>query len=99
MARLKVDGIIEAVRYTSNGSIGVVRAYERRGAAWSDQVLLQRKELVEKLGKGKRFLTGQRKPYLGSLFETGTAVAIIGDHVVSEGITAARDQLAGVPVF
>jgi hypothetical protein len=99
MARLKVDGIIEAVRYTPNGRINVVRAYERHGAVWSDHVLLDRKELVERLNKGRRFMTGQRKPYLGSRFETGVAVRNFGDHVVTEGFTSARDQLAGVPVF
>jgi len=99
MARLKVDGIIEAVRYASNGKINVVRAYERRGAAWSDHVLLERRDLVEKLNKGKRFVIGRRKPYLGSLFETGAAVRVVGEHVVSEDLTAARDQLAGVPTF
>jgi hypothetical protein len=99
MARLKVDGIIEAVRYTSNGRINVVRAYERRGAAWSDHVLLERKELVESLNKGRRFMTGRRRPYLGGRFETGAAVRIVGDHIVTEGLTSPRDQLAGVPVF
>ena len=99
MARLKMDGIIEAVRYTANGKINVVRAYERRGAAWSDQILLERKDLVERLNKGKHFVTGQRKPYLGSLFETGPAVRLAGEHVVSDDRPPARDLLAGVPIF
>ena len=48
----KFDGVIEAVRYKS-GKIEVVRAYERRGATFSDHVLLDRKELLERLRGGK----------------------------------------------
>jgi len=47
----KVDGVIEAVRY-KNGQIVIVRAYERRGATFSDHVLLERKTLLERLQKG-----------------------------------------------
>ena len=32
----KIDGIIEAARY-KNGQITVVRAYERRGASFSER--------------------------------------------------------------
>ncbi len=99
MARLRVDGIIEAVRYSSSGRINLVRAYERRGPAWSDQVLLDRKDLIEKLNTGKRFVTGKRRPYLGSLFETGAPVRLVGGNVVSDDMVAVRDRLAGVPVF
>ena len=42
----KVDGVVEAVRYR-DGQIEVVRAYERRGAAFSDRLLLTRKEWTQ----------------------------------------------------
>jgi hypothetical protein len=99
MARKKLDGVIEAVRYTPDGKIAVVRAYERHGVVWSDHVLLERKELSERLNQGKLFVVGERKIYLGSVFETGKAVHQIEDNIVTEGQTSARDLLNGVPVF
>jgi hypothetical protein len=99
MARSKIDGVIEAVRYTSDGLITVARTYERRGAVWSDRILLGRDGLVEQLKKGKHYVTGSRKTYLGSVFETGSVVHYNGDHILSDGQTAARDLLSGVSIF
>jgi hypothetical protein len=99
MAHIKFDGVIEAVRYTPGGKISVVRAYRRRGAVWSDHLLLGRPELVEQLKSGKRFVTGARKEYLGGVFRTGSTVRYIDEHIVTEGQAALRDLLAGVSVF
>jgi len=99
MAGKKIDGVIEAVRYSSGGVLSVARSYERHGAVWSDRVLLERKELVEQLKKGKRFVTGVRKAYLGSVFETGPAVHYTDEHIVTDGQAAKRDLLVGVSVF
>ena len=99
MARAKIDGVIEAVRYTPRGEIAVVRTYERHGVVWSDYVLLERKELVERLKKGKRFVTGERKAHLGSVFETGPAVSYVDEHIVTDGQATAQDRLAGVSIF
>ena len=99
MARSKVDGIIEAVRYASNGKVELVRFYERHGAAWSDRLLIGRRELVEKLQAGKRFATGQRKTYLGSVFEIGSTVRYKGGQILSNGQAADRDSLADIPIF
>jgi hypothetical protein len=99
MARLKLDGVIEAVRYTQGGRIALVRAYERRGLVWSDHVLLERQVLSERLRQGKRFVVGERKNYLGSVFKTGLAVRQIKENIVTEGQTSERDLLNGVPVF
>jgi len=99
MAQKKLDGVIEAVRYTPGGKIAVVRAYERHGVVWSDHVLLERKELSQRLEQGKRFVVGERKLYLGSVFETGTAVRQMEGNIVTEGQTSGRDLLSGVPVF
>ncbi len=74
----KLDGVIEAVRYAPDGRIAMVRAYERRGPAWSDLVLLERAELVRRLGSGKRFALGRRIPRMGGTFETGAAVRLAG---------------------
>ncbi|NWG35371.1 MAG: hypothetical protein HXY42_13125 [Chloroflexi bacterium] len=95
------DGIIEAVRY-KNGQIVVVRAYERRGASFSDRVLIERKELLERLKNGMRFLTGKRREFLAGTFEEGKPVKLIhraGKDFISTREDADRDELEQVPVF
>jgi hypothetical protein len=99
MARKELDGVIEAVHYTEGGKIAFVRVYERHGVVWSDHVLLERKELSERLKQGKRFVAGERNIYFGSTFETGPEVLQIEGNIVTEGQTSARDLLSGVPVF
>jgi hypothetical protein len=99
MARIKIDGVIEAVRYTPGGMISLVRTYERRGVVWSDRILLERSELIARLTNGKHFVIGRRKASLGSVFETGEAVHLVDQHVISGGQPVARDLLAGVSIF
>ena len=97
----KIDGIIEAARYKS-GQITVVRAYERRGASFSDRVLIERKDLLERLKDGKQFLTGVRKEFWGGTFEEGKAVKVVsnGDKdFISTRDGADRDELEETPVF
>ena len=97
----KFDGVIEAVRY-KGGKIELVRAYERRGATFSDRVLLDRKTLLERLQAGKRFMTGQRKELLASTFEVGKPVSLSGQdgsQVVTTRAQAEHDELEGVPIF
>lgn len=99
---LKFDGVIEAARYTLAGSIVMVRAYERRGATFSDHVLLNRETLVERLKKGKKFVTGRRTERMASTFETSKAVrltGIKGQEVISTSEKADCDILEEVPIF
>jgi hypothetical protein len=101
MAKKKYDGIIEAVRY-KNGQVLVVRAYERRGASFSDWVLIERKDLVERIKNGKQFLTGMRKEYLAGTFDTGKPVKVIsrdGKEFLSTRDGVDHDELEQVPVF
>lgn len=97
----KYDGVIEAVRY-KNGQISMVRAFERRGAAFSDWVLLDRKSLLNRLQKGKQFVTGSRKELLAGTFEVGKSVKLVKQDE-REWITthenAERDELEQVPHF
>jgi len=103
MAKQKLDGIIEAVHYAPDGQVEWVRAYERRGATFSDYVLISRQELVDKLKEGKVFLVGQRRVYLASTFDTSQPVHLLShngrDVLVVGGAQATQDHLEGVPII
>jgi hypothetical protein len=103
MAKQKFDGIVEAVHYAADGRVEWVRAYERRGATFSDHVLIPRQELVDRLKQGKRYLIGQRKQYLASTFDSSQPVRLLprnGQDVLVVGeAQAERDRLEGVPVI
>ena len=97
----KVDGVIEAVRY-KNGQILTVRAYERRGATFSDHILLGRRELLGRIKSGKRFVIGERKKFMASTFEQGKPVQVLnrdGKDIISTHAEASRDELERTPVF
>ena len=97
----KFDGIIEAARY-KNGQIVLVRAYERRGVSFSDRVLIERKDLLERIKSGKNFATGIRKELWASTFEEGKPVQVVsrdGKDYISTRAEADHDELEQVPVF
>jgi hypothetical protein len=97
----KFDGVIEAVRY-KNGQILLARAYERRGATFSDRVLLDRKTLLDRIQKGKLFVTGQREELKASTFKIGKPVVIVkqnGKEWLSTHPDASHDEIEEVPVF
>jgi len=97
----KIDGVIEAVHY-KDGQIELVRAYERRGAAFSDRLLLTRQELLDYLKKGRRFVTGTRKEFMAGTFEVGQPVKIVtrdGKEFITTREGADHDTLEHAPVF
>ncbi len=97
----KFDVVIEAVRY-KNGKIELVRGYERRGATFTDRILMDRKTVLERIKDGKRFVTGQRKEFLASTFDVGKPVKVLdgeGKQVVTTLANAEHDELEGVPSF
>jgi hypothetical protein len=97
----KMDGVIEAARY-KNGQLLIVRAYERRGAAFSDCLLLERKTLLERMQKGKQYLTGSREELRAGTFKVGKPVLIVkldDRELLATRKTATCDELEGVPVF
>jgi hypothetical protein len=97
----KFDGVIEAVRY-KNGQIVVVRAFERRGAAFSDRVMMDRKELMERLMDGKKFVVGQRTQFMAGTFVEGKPVKVVsrdGKDFIATSDQADRDELEQAPVF
>ena len=97
----KIDGVIEAVRY-KNGQITMVRAFERRGATFSDHVLLDRKTLLERLQKGLQYVTGSREELRASTFTVGKPVLIVKQdnrELLATSGNATRDELEKVPAF
>jgi len=102
MARLKYDGVIEAVRYTPTGQIDFVRAYEKRWLVFSDNIILDRSTLIERLSKGKIFVTGHRKAYVANVFETGKILHLSGKFnliISTKDQPGSQDFLANVPVI
>jgi hypothetical protein len=98
----KFDGVIEAVRY-KNGRIEVVRAFERRGAAFTDRVMLDRKEFLERLKKGRKFLVGTRKEFMAGTFDVQEKPVQVlgrdGKEIISTRAEADHDELEQAPVF
>lgn len=97
----KVDGVIEAAHY-QNGQIMNVRAYERRDATFSDHILIDRQDLIERIKKGKKFLVGTRKELMASTFELGKPVQVLtrnGKEIISTSAEADHDELENVRVF
>lgn len=103
MAKIKVDGVIEAVHYGPDGQVAWVRAYERRGPTFSDRVLLDRASLVGRLHAHQRLVVGRRIPQWASTFETSSPLQLIrksGRELIVTGEAAAdHDFLDGVPLI
>jgi hypothetical protein len=101
MAKKKIDGVIESVRY-KNGLIAAVRAYERRGFTYSDRLVLDRKTLLERLQKGLHFVAGSREALKASTFALAKPILLVKaqDHeYISTNENASRDELENVPFF
>jgi hypothetical protein len=97
----KIDGVIEAARY-KNGQLLIVRAYERRGATFSDRVLLERKTLLERLQKGQQYVAGSREELRAGTFKVGKPVLIVkldDRELLATHENATHDELEEVPIF
>ncbi len=103
MAKKKIDGVIEAVRYAPDEQIAWVRAYLRRGAAFSDCALLDRKSLLDMLAQGKTFYTGRRKEYWAGSFDLGKAVRCVASNgtqfLTTRLSDVRRDELEDTPLL
>jgi hypothetical protein len=103
MAKPKFDGVVEAVHYKPDGQIDWVRAYLRRGAAFSDRILINRQALIEQVKAGKHFLSGKRIPLMAGTFEVSRPVKVIQSNgseiLVTDELQTAQDCLEGVPVI
>ena len=104
MAQKKYDIILEAVRYSPDGSILFARGYQRRGDTYSDIRLFSRDELIQSLKNGKRIGVGKRQPFLASTFEIYEPVTLSknNDHPIlltRSQTNGSRDYLKGVPIL
>jgi len=95
----KPDGVIVAVRYAPDGRIEIARVFEKRGATYSDRVHIDRDTLIERLKNKKRYVVGERTPFLASTFQTGAEVRYLARDVIATRPDAKQDLLEGVPVF
>jgi hypothetical protein len=103
MAKNKYDGVVEAVRYKPNGDVDWVRAFERRGPTFSDFVLIERNDLIERIKSGKKFMVGKRVPFKASTFEVTQPLRLVeagGKETLVVGQAQAdHDRLEGVPII
>jgi len=103
MKKKSADLIIEAARLKPNGQLEFVRAYHRRGATYSDCVLITRNELLEQLLKGKVVATGQRMHLLASTFIKIMPVRVAPSAnrliITSGNLGAAQDDLPETPIL
>jgi hypothetical protein len=103
MAKPKIDGVVQAVRYDDQGQVLWVRAYLKRGQVWTDHIMLDRDQLVEQIKSGKQIVVGKRIPYLGATFETSVPLKVVNANsheiLVSGDSQAKSDYLEGVPLI
>ena len=103
MAKPKIDGVIEAVRYNPDGRINWVRAYLRRGPTYSDRILLDRQKLIGLLKSGKSIVSGVRVEQMASTFQLGKPVRLLqnnGQEILVTGeVQSNQDRLEGVPIL
>jgi hypothetical protein len=103
MAKPKFDGIVEAAHYEPNGQLVWVRAFERRGATFSDWVLIPRQELIKRLQAGKKYYAGKRVEYNASTFEVANPLRLVtqsgSEYIASGESLPGVDYLENVPVI
>ncbi len=98
MTPKKIDAIVEAVRYDASGQIEFVRVYKRIASTFADHSLLTRAELVERLKKSERFVSGKRQELQGATFDTGPELRLVANSSVQTAeVTGDGDNLKGVP--
>jgi hypothetical protein len=103
MAKIKYDGILEAVRLSEDGQVETARIFERRGPIFSDRFLVDRDNLIERIKSGQKFMTGKRLYKMGSMFHTGEDVRVVsskGNELLVVGSEEAeKDAIHSIPRF
>ncbi|PKO05444.1 MAG: hypothetical protein CVU41_12495 [Chloroflexi bacterium HGW-Chloroflexi-3] len=103
MAKKKFDAILEAVRVDEDGQVQLARIFERYGVVFSDHLLIDRDDLINRINSGQKILTGKRQYKMGSVFDTGEYVRVVsskGKDLLSVGSgDTNKDKLLSVPRF
>ncbi len=103
VAKLKYDGVIEAVHYRPDGQVEWARTYLRRGPTFSDYILLDRQTLLEHLNAGKKFYLGERILYQGGEFNIFDQIKVVKkngqEYLVTQPGDFEGDQLEKIPVI
>ena len=103
MAKIKYDGVVEAAHYKPDGQLDWVRVYERKGAVFSDVILLNRDTFIRQLRTGRRYMVGERILNMGGKFKVTQPIHLNnldGKQVIVVGETRAdKDELSGVPII
>jgi hypothetical protein len=98
----KYDFMIEAIRMSHSGQLEAARLYQRRGASYSDRIILTRPQLLEQLAAGKRIAAGSRQHRLASTFTVSAEIIRYGKEkpvLCLAEETASADHLPGIPFF
>lgn len=103
MADKKFDGVVEAVHYGPDGKVDWVRAYLRRGPAWSDRVIIRRQELIDEIKSGKNLVIGERIEFMGGTFDVSKSIQIQGSEgqevLVTSNSSQDGDHLEGAAIL
>ena len=103
MAKINYDGVLEAAHFKPDGQLDWVRVYIRRGAIFTDRIMLSRQELADQLKEGKRYMLGERIINMGGKFNVSQPVRLVkleGKEVLVVGEKGqAKGELVGVPVL
>jgi hypothetical protein len=103
MAKINYDGVLETAHFKPDGQLDWVRVYVRRGAIFSDRILLSRQAFIEQLKAGKRYWVGERIFNLGGKFNVTQPVHLMLQNsepvIVVGNAHAAKDELVGVPII
>lgn len=102
MAKQKLDGVIEVVRYAPTGQMLWVRGYLRRGPTFSDRMILTRDDLIAQLKAGKNLYAGKRIEQMASTFEVTQPLKLVNKNgqdwvVLGDTPPGDKDCLDGIP--
>lgn len=91
--------VVTSARYTPDGTrLTLARAFERRGAVWSDTLLLDRAALVDRLRARRRVAVGRPTDLPGDFAIENRLTLHPEGWIVADGASGGRDDL-GVPLF
>jgi hypothetical protein len=100
-ASKKLDLVVVAARYDSEGRLSLAQGYERRGQVWSDLRLFDRATLIEKLRARRRVAVATPTAVPGDFQELAPVRLQRRNGTVtlgSEPLANDRDHLAA-PLF